>query len=789
VPEELPKETRAETRKLAAIMFTDMVGFSRQVGANEARALRVLDTHNAVVQHTVATYQGQVLRFIGDAFLIEFPSVVNAVQCAQQLQRQFRVHNAETEKDEQIHVRIGIHLGDIIKRDSDVFGDGANIAARLQALAEPDTICLSRKVYEEVEKKITLGPVVSLGKPRLKNIAQRFQVYVLLSEPPKGLRQTLQVQRLKVAHRVGRGVSVFVLVSVLLLGGFVTLWSLFPSVFRIPYSAFSTQEAQPPALPLPDKPSIVVLPFVNMSGDPGQDYFSDGITEELTASLSRLSNLFVISRNTAFFYKGKAVKLPDLSRELGVQYVLEGSVRKADGQVRITTQLIDATTDHHLWSERYDRPLTDIFTLQDEIVQKIVTTLKLQLSLWEQGILVRKTTDNLEAYDYLLRGIEFYERNTKEAVAQARQLFEKAIELDPQYANAYVFLGVTYYREWALRWSTDPQTLERMFTLVQQAITLDDSLPFAHSLLGMVYAQKRQYEQALAESERALALGPNNADSYMRQAHILNWAGRPEEAIQMMEQAMRLNPRYSPTYLYQLAWAYLSSGRYTEAIPTLKEFLSRSPHLVAAHLDLAVCYLLQWVFQLISDPQTLAQAEAAVHQALALYDTSPWGHSLLGVIYLFQKQYEQALAEMERAVALDPNLADGYASLAQTLGFVGRSEETLQMIEQALRRKPWVADGHLHWIGSAYYLAGKPEEAIAPLQQYLSRYPNFLGAHLNLAAAYSELGKEAEARTEAAEVLRINPNFSLEVHRQRAPIKNPALLERHIAALRKAGLR
>src|SRR5262245_54319348 len=249
-----------------------------------------------------------------------------------------------------------------------------------------------------------------------------------------------------------------------------------------------------------------------MSKDPEQDYFSNGITEVLTSDLSRISSLFVIARNTAFTYKGKPVNIQDVGKELGVRYVLEGSVQKAGEHIRIVAQLIDTTTGGHLWSQRYDRPLKDIFALQDEIAQKILTTLKLQLTLQEQGVLVRKHTDNLEAYDAFLRGTEYYWRFTKETNAQARQMFEKAVALDPQYAEAYAWQGWTYWMERVWRWSTDPQTLERALALVRQALALDDSLPIAHSTLGRIYAHQRQYDQAIAEGQRALALDPNNAD-------------------------------------------------------------------------------------------------------------------------------------------------------------------------------------------------------------------------------------------------------------------------------------
>ena len=770
--------TYAEQRRLAAIMFTDIVGFSRQMSADESRMLRLLDVHNQVIEQAVAEHHGRVIKTIGDAFLVDFPSVVNAVQCAQQIHARFRIHNAERAKPEQIHIRVGIHLGDIVQRDGDVFGDGVNIASRLQNLAEPDTICISQIVYQEVSKKGDLGTVVSLGKPQLKNIAERFQVYALLPETPKGIRETLQLQRLKLSRRISTAQWVALLGLILISAGIVT-GRYFLHPLRSPQAP----------LPLPDKPSIVVLPFDNMSNDPEQEYFSDGITEDITSDLSRISSLFVIARNSAFTYKGKAVKVQDVSREMGVRYVLEGSVRRSDNQVRITAQLIDATTGEHLWAERYDRPFKDIFALQDEIVQKIVTTLKLQLTVQEEGYLIRKHTDNLEAYDAFLRGVEYYWRTTKESNAQARQLFEKALALDPHYAEAYAWQGWTYALEWIWRWSADPQNLGRALALAQQALALDDSLPFAHSSLGWLYAQQRQYDQAIAEEERAVALDPNNADSYTRQGEVFNFAGRPEDALRALAQAMRLNPRYSPFELVQLGWAYSSNGRYAEAITMLQEAISRNPNFMAAHPLLANSYLVQWVSQQSPATQTLEPAVAAAQRALALSDSFHLNHMTLGSVYLWQKQYEQAIAEMERTVALAPTMAGSYAALAEVLSRVGRTEDALEAAAQALRLKPFFPDGHLAGVGIAYAVAGHYEEAQAPLQRYVSRYPNWLPGHLMLAAVYSELGKEAEARAEAAEVLRINPKFSLEIHKQRVPIKDPAVLERHIAALRKSGLK
>jgi tetratricopeptide (TPR) repeat protein len=402
---------------------------------------------------------------------------------------------------------------------------------------------------------------------------------------------------------------------------------------------------------------------------------------------------------------------------------------------------------------------------------------------------VRKDTDNLEAYDAFLRGQEYHFRYTKEANAQARQLYEQAIALDPQYAEACAWLGITYYVEWIMHWSADPQIMERALALAQQALALNDSLPEAHSLLSFVYVQKQQYDQAFAEGERAVALDPNRADSYAGQAQVLILAGRPEEALQSGEQAMRLNPRCPPWYLYHLGWAYQMTGRYAEAIAALKEVIRRDPNSISAHNNLAGSYLMQWIAQQSPAAQTLEPAVAAIQRALALHDSLHFNHIVLGSISLYQQQYDPALAEMERGVALAPTEAWSYAALAVVLSYTGKTEAALEAAAQALRLKPAVMDAHLDSVGAAYALAGRPEEAIAPLQRYISRYPNILHAHLMLAAVYSELGQAAEARVEVTEVLRLNPNFSLEVHKEKMPIKDSAMLERHLAALRKAGLK
>jgi tetratricopeptide (TPR) repeat protein len=397
----------------------------------------------------------------------------------------------------------------------------------------------------------------------------------------------------------------------------------------------------------------------------------------------------------------------------------------------------------------------------------------------------------VNAYDAFLRGQGQFLRFTKEANAEARHMFEKALALDPQYAEACAFLSFTYWIDWTFRWNADPQTLERALGFAQQAVALDDSLPRAHLSLSWALAQKQQLEQAIAEGERAIALDPNNADSYAHLAETLLLAGRPEDALRAVERAVRLNPRYPFWYAFFLGWAYSSTGRYAEAIAAQQEALSRNPDFLPALGILTVSYLGQWIAQQSPASQTLEEALAAAQRALALNDSLHWNHQGLGYVYLNQQQHEQALAEMKRAVALAPTEAWTYAALAEVLADMGKTQDAMDAAAQALRLKSQgdAADMYLKAVGNAYAVAGRYEEARAPLQRFLSRYSNILSAHLTLAAVYSELGQEAEARAEAAEVLRLNPHFSLPVHRQRMPIKDPAVLERHIAALHKAGLK
>ena len=496
-------------RKLTAILCADVHGYSRLMGEDEEATLRSLSSHRTVIDGLIEQHRGRFVNSAGDSVLAEFASVVNAVQCGVEIQAALKSENAKLPPERRMEFRIGINLGDVMVEGEQIYGDGVNVAARLESLAEPGGICISGTVHEQVSNKLALG-YEDLGEQTVKNIAKPVRVWRVLADPATAAAYTASRKKAEAKRK-------YVRTGTWSIGGLAIIVATIVIVqhlsLRPPTTSASIPPAQTPALALPDKPSIAVLPLANMSGDHEQEYFSDGITDDLITDLSRLPNLFVIARNSTFTYKGRTAKLQDVGKELGVKYVLAGSVRKAAGQVRITVQLADATTGAELWAERYDRPLRDVFALQDEIVRKIVTTLKLQLALSQHGMLIPRTTENLEAYDDLLRGTEYIVSPTTDWNTKARQMFEKAIELDPKYAGAYAMLGFNYWAGWAFALNPDPNGGERALKMEQQAVALDDSLAGAHSVMAQIYAETGQYDQAGTEAQRALALDPNSAHS------------------------------------------------------------------------------------------------------------------------------------------------------------------------------------------------------------------------------------------------------------------------------------
>ena len=566
-------------RKLTAILSADVVGYSRLMEDNEEATIRTLNTYRNSMTTLIQQNRGRVVDMTGDNLMAEFSSVVDAVKCAVETQKEMSERNADLPENRRMLFRIGVNLGDIIEEDDRIYGDGVNIAARLEGLADAGGICISRTAYEQVKNKLELG-YEYLGEHSVKNIAEPVHVYRVLMEPESAGKVIGEKRKTK--RWIALAAAIIVLIGV---GGLAGWYLYIEQTKRIESASMEKM-----AYPLPDKPSIAVLPFENLSGDPEQEYFSDGITEDIITDLSKISGLFVIARHSVFTYKGKTIKIAEVGRELGVRHVLEGSVRKANGRVRITAQLVDATTEGHLWAERYDRDLKDIFALQDEVTQKIVAVLAVKLTEDERERLVRKYTDNMEAYDYYLRGVEYQNRYKKEANLQARQMFERAIDLDPEFAAAYAALGFTHFHEWTFGWSQDPQSLEHALELAQRTLDLDDSLPWGHHLLGKVYLWKKQHEKAIAELKKAIALSPNDAEQLAGLGYILNFSGRPEEAIGLVKKAMRLNPMNLAYYLWELSHVYFLTGRYEEAIKTVKRVLDRNSDFMPAHLLLAASY-------------------------------------------------------------------------------------------------------------------------------------------------------------------------------------------------------
>lgn len=504
-------------RRLAAILAADVVGYTRLMGEDEAGTLAVLKSHREeFIQPKIADHRGRLIKLMGDGILVEFSSVIDALACATELQSGMIDRNRQVAEKPQIVFRIGINLGDVIVEGDDLYGDGVNIAARLEGLAEPGGICISAKVYDEVKNRLALT-YEDMGEREVKNVAEPLRVYLIVP---------------------GR----------------------------------SADSAPPPTdvdLALPEKPSIAVLPFDNMSGDPEQEFFADGITEDLITALSKVRWFFVIARNSTFTYKGKAVEVKHVAEELGVRYVLEGSVRKSGSRVRITAQLIDATSGHHVWAERYDRQIEDIFDLQDEMSQTIAGAVEPELSAAERDRVLCKPPENLGAWECYQRGLWNMWLYEKSANLEAESLLRRATELDPGFAPAYAYACYTQYSRVIMGWSEAPQeSLRQGKTLAEKALSLDEKDPIAYFAIGRIYMMRGQHDDSIAALEKAIDLNPSYAQSHHGLGMALTLAGRLEEAKAALKMAERLSPRdpilWASTVVYALACVL--SGDHEEAL-------------------------------------------------------------------------------------------------------------------------------------------------------------------------------------------------------------------------------
>jgi adenylate cyclase len=568
-------------RKLTAILCADVFGYSRLMGENEEATLRTLSSHRKLIDSLIEQHRGRFVNSAGDSVLAEFASVVNAVQCAAEIQTTLKAENANLPPDRRMEFRIGVNLGDVMVDGEQIYGDGVNVAARLESIADPGGICISGKVHDEIRTKLALN-YEDRGAQQVKNITEPVRVFRVMLEG--GGLTAGKIQRVARKY-IRRGV--FSVAGLAIIAATVVLVQHLS--LRPPTPSASIPPTQTTALTLPDKPSIAVLPFANLSGDPQEEYFSDGITGNIITALSRSPDLFVIDRASTFSYKGKPIRVQEVSRELGVKYVLEGGVQKATGQVQVTAQLVDGTTGAELWAERYDRPLHDVFSVQDELARRIVTTMGLQLVLWDRtGVQRVRGTDNLEAYDYDLRGWEYFFMVTREGFLKAREMWEKATQLDPKYAEAYAGVGLTYYFEALYQWSGDPQAFDEAYQWAQKAIALNDSEPEAYMLLGNLDLTKRHYDQAMSEGQRAVSLAPNLTDGYFWLSRILVYSGRPKEAVVAAEKGMRLNPRHPEYCLIQVGLAYLSMGRFKEARSIFEETYAKAPNQPSGYMWKAI---------------------------------------------------------------------------------------------------------------------------------------------------------------------------------------------------------
>ena len=573
-------------RKLAAILSADVKGYSRLMGEDEEATLRTLQEYKEVMASSIQHHRGRIAGTAGDSVLAEFASVVDAMQCAVEIQQVLRAKNALIPEARRMDFRIGINLGDVIEEGDSIYGDGVNIAARLEGLAEAGGICISGSAYEQIENKLPLR-YDYLGEHAVKNIAKPVRVFRAKIETEA--TASAVTQRKKAAP--GRWKKAALALGVIVVVGIaaLTIWHVFLQLSP-PRVEVASQEKM--AFPLPDKPSIAVLPFVNMSGDPQQEFFSDGITEEIITALSKVPRLFVIALNSTFTYKGKPVNVKQVSEELGVRYVLEGSVRKTGEKVRITAQLIDAITGNHLWAERYDRDLKDIFALQDEITLKIIQALQVKLMAGEHARVTGRGTGNLNAYLKALQANEQFYRMNKQGSTMAKQLAQEAIVLDPQYAFPYSVLAMSHMLDLWFRFSESPEkSMKLSVEAAQKALVLDDSDPRTHSCFASLYIMQRQHDKALASAERAVELSPSGAGAYVSLGLALSFACRFSEAVQHYEQAIRLNPFPPSALLRNLGGAYRAVGRYEDAIVQYKKALKLEPDDLFTHLGLAHTYV------------------------------------------------------------------------------------------------------------------------------------------------------------------------------------------------------
>jgi len=522
-------------RKLTAILSADVKGYSRLMGEDEEGTARTLKVYLEIISGFIKQHRGRIVSTGGDSVLAEFSSVVDAVRCAVGIQEEIKDRNKELPEERRMEFRIGVNLGDVIEDEEQILGDGVNIAARLESLSEPGGICISGTVYDQVENKLRVG-YEFLGAKEVKNITKPVRVYRVLTEP---IDAVSEIER---------------------------------------------------TLELPEKPSIAVLPFVNMSGDPEQNYFSEGITEDIITALSRSPLLFVIARNSTFSYRGKPMDIRKVSKELGVRYILEGSVRKSGNRLRVTAQLIDVTLVKHVWAEKYDGELQDIFELQDQITQQVVASIPVQIQLDIGEKVNRLDRPDVKTWDLLARGIKLFYEATKESLAAADTILRKALVSAPSSSDAHWLLAGVLIHQTFMGYSSDKNaTSSEAYELARKAIALEDRNEYAHWVMGLVDLYRGNHDKAIAEYQRAIELNPNCSLAYGSLGTAFNYSGESDESIRNNESAIRSNPRDDSIFFRftSIALAHYLAGRYREAEEWARKAVYRKPNWYMGHTVLA----------------------------------------------------------------------------------------------------------------------------------------------------------------------------------------------------------
>uniref|UniRef100_UPI003568C4D6 tetratricopeptide repeat protein n=1 Tax=Desulfosarcina sp. TaxID=2027861 RepID=UPI003568C4D6 len=688
-------------RTLRAIFSADVKGYSRLMGSDEEYTVKTITSYRETISGLISKHKGRVVDSPGDNILAEFASALDAVNSAIEIQEKLKEKNTPLPDHRKMEFRIGINLGDIIHEGNRIYGDGVNVAARIEGLADPGGICISRNVFDQVKNKLANLGYEYFGAHDVKNISEPVRVYKILMEPEYAGKVIGEETPKPAWPRTAT--AAFVVLAIVACA--LALWNF----YLRPTPSVELASVERMAFPLPGKPSIAVLPFTNMSDDPKQEYFSDGITDDVITDLSKISGLFVIARNSTFTYKGKPVKVQQVAEDLGVRYVLEGSVRKAGETVRINAQLIDATTGHHLWAERYDGNLGDIFALQDRFTQKIVSALAVKLTGDDQSLLDRKDTASVAAYDAYLQGWEFMRRDTRDDLVKAVSSFKKAVELDPGFSRGHTALSLAYKHAMTTGWDVDLGWFDAS-SLAQKhlEIAMKNPTPLVHREASGKHLFKRRYTEAITEAERALALNPNDPESQWAMGRALVFAGRSAEAMDYIKWAIRLNPNYPDRYVSYLGIAQYLQGQYQEAVISFERAQRLGSDKVTpfGYVWLGAAYaqtgrdeeaakVLGYYFKIkhhygglgiegvlpywpLKDPKDLEHfADGLIKAGLP----KPWNP-------VYRRKYKEALVKAETLLAADPDDPDNRVMMAEILTFTGRSAEAIDLIQRAMKLNP-----------------------------------------------------------------------------------------------------